>query len=590
MSIQGTDDRGLGARLEAGGTTFTVWATRAKRVEVRFFDEARRVLRTERLEPQADHVFVGHFGDVREGALYLFVLDGVETPDPYARALPFGVHGPARVVADAREPALRHVHPLHAWVIYELHVGTFTTEGTFRSAIEKLDDLVELGIDVVELMPVAAFAGERGWGYDGVALFAVHPAYGTPDDLRELVRAAHERGIAVLLDVVYNHFGPSGNYLARYAPEYFSTKVTTPWGVAPNFENPRMRGLVVQNARYWLEEFGIDGLRLDATHSIHDDSTRHVLHELTSVAHEMAPRRAVFFEDARNDPAMFGELGADGIWADDFHHQLHVVLTGERDGYYAAYERGLPDLARTIAQGWLFQGEPYAAAPWKGRPRGKPSSGVPPEALVYCLQNHDQIGNRAFGDRLAGPDGLDLDTYCAVATLLLFLPMTPLLFMGEEWAATTPFLFFSHLDGDLGRHVSEGRRREFASFEAFADRAVARTIPDPQEETTFTRSKLDWSERMSPPHARVLDVYRTMLSLRRSDPVLRVRCNLGEVSARAEGNVLVVHRRTPLDSRTIYVNFGREDARLPAGARTLFATSKTAEERVPGRSAVIVDP
>lgn len=560
-------------------------------MEVRLFDEARRVVRTEPLAREGDELFVGHFPDVAEGALYLFVLDGTETPDPYARALPFGVHGPARVVADAREPGLHHPRALHAWVIYELHIGTFTPEGTFRSAIPRLDDLAELGIDVIELMPVAAFAGERGWGYDGVALFAVHPAYGTPEDLRELVRAAHERGIAVVLDIVYNHFGPSGNYLARYAPEYFSTKFTTPWGVAPNFANARMRSLVVQNARYWFEEFGIDGLRLDATHSIHDDSARHVLSEITSVAHAMQPRRAVFFEDARNDPALFEAFGADGIWADDFHHQLHVVLTGERDGYYAAYGRTLTDLARTISQGWLFQGEPYAPAPWNGDPRGKPSSGVAPESLVYCLQNHDQIGNRAFGDRLASPTGVDLDTYCAVAALLLFLPMTPLLFMGEEWAATTPFLFFSHLDGDLGRHVSEGRLREFASFETFADRAVARSIPDPQEATTFLRSKLDWRERSHEPHARVLEVYRAMLALRRSDPVLRLRCNLGDLSARAEGDVLIVHRRTALDARTIYVNFGRDEVALPAGVRALFATkSETAEERVPGRSAVIVDP
>ncbi|MCL2723101.1 MAG: malto-oligosyltrehalose trehalohydrolase [Polyangiaceae bacterium] len=576
-----------GAHADGTATSFVVYSTIAKDVRVRLFNLSREVLRTEPLAPKGDGYFECRLEGVGPGALYFFVLDGDELPDPYARFLPFGVHGPAEVVpCIIHEPALPAAPPLSSWVIYELHIGTFTAEGTYRAAIGKLDDLVRLGVTAIELLPVAAFAGERGWGYDGVALYAPFAPYGTPDDLRALVRAAHARGLAVLLDVVYNHLGPSGNYLARYAPEVLSRGQTTPWGAAPDFTHEAMRRLVLDNVRYWLDAFGFDGLRLDATPRIHDPSAVHILTEASVLAHSASPPRRMFFEDARNDPDMMKAFGPDGVWADDFHHQLHVLLTGERDGYYAAHEPTLDALARTIREGWIFQGEPYAY--WGGIARGKPKGDTLPEALLYCIQNHDQVGNRALGDRLH--ECVDLDTYCAASVLLLFLPMMPLLFMGQEWAASSPFLFFSHLDGDAGNHVLAGRQAEFRDFKAFADQSSRNRIPDPQAHATFLRSKLDWSERAKEPHARVLATYRTLLHLRHTDPVLAARATFNDLDARVEGRLLVVDRAHAGHVRRLVVNFTAQAESVSADRATLlYATDERAAAGVvPPRSAIIL--
>ena len=321
----------LGAVAGESSTAFRVWATRARRVEVRLFADERRSTRDLPLEPEGDGLFGGRFPGVAAGALYKFVLDGREWPDPYARFLPFGVHGPAEVVARVRARP-RAGPPPDRYVVYELHVGAFTREGTYAAAAERLDDLAELGVTAVELMPLSAAPGHRGWGYDGVAHFAPFAPYGRPERLRAFVERAHALGLAVLLDVVYNHFGPSGNYLGEYAPEYFDPDVRTPWGAAPNFAHPRMRRYVLDNARMWLDEYGFDGLRLDAVHAIHDRSRPHVVRELCDLARSLEPARTVFAEDERNDPAVVTELGVDGVWADDFHHQTRVLLTGERDG------------------------------------------------------------------------------------------------------------------------------------------------------------------------------------------------------------------------------------------------------------------
>ena len=404
------------------------------------------------------------------------------------------------------------------------------------------------------------------------------------------MRAAHERGLAVILDVVYNHFGPSGNYLNAYAPEYFTSAISTPWGPAPDFAHEPMRRLVVDNVRYWLDEFGIDALRLDATHAIEDPSRRHVLQEITETAHSMTPPRRVFFEDERNDPVVVRDLGADAVWADDFHHQLHVLATHERDGYYDAYQPTVAALAQAINEGWTFTGQPYP--PWKGKPRGKSarSHGVLPEHLVYCLQNHDQIGNRALGTRLSHDVGIDV--YCAASVLLLFLPATPLVFMGQEWASSSPFLFFTDHEGELGDAVREGRREEFKSFAAFADPNVRHQIPDPQAKTTFERSKLVWDERSRQPHARVLEIYRAMLRLRRSDPVLAARTRWEDFRAEANGEVLDVVRRAGRSSRRLVVNFGEKETTVAnggeQGARVLFSTGRFESGKLGARSAVVL--
>jgi maltooligosyltrehalose trehalohydrolase len=585
----------LGAHVGDRGTTFVVFSTKAKDVRVRLFSAGAdgtsppRPTVTVPLEAKGDGRFESLVGGVGDGALYKFVLDGNEFPDPYARSLPFGVHGPARVVA--RHAAARPLAepPARAsWVVYELHVGTFTKEGTYQGVIDKLDHIVSLGVNVIELLPVGAFPGDRGWGYDGVALYAPYAGYGEPDDLRRLVREAHQRGLMVVLDVVYNHFGPSGNYLSCYAEEYFTKAIQTPWGAAPDFGHAPMRDLVVQNARYWFEEFGFDGLRLDATHEIRDTSKVNVLRELTDLAHAMTPPRALFFEDERNEPTVVTELHADGVWADDVHHQLHVLLTGERDGYYAAYTPTVEALAKAIRRGWMYEGAPYA--PWKGKPRGKAlfDTGVLPSSLVYCLQNHDQIGNRALGQRLSAL--VDVDVYLAASTILLFLPATPLLFMGQEWAASTPFLFFSDHEGELGDAVRKGRREEFKSFAAFADPQARDRIPDPQAATTFESSKLRWDEIGQRDHARVLETYRELLALRRSDEVLSASCRFEDLDVEVRGDVLVVARRHDGRVRRLVVNFSRGTFDLGEGARILFASNgETSRGSLAPRQAVIVD-
>ena len=332
-----------------------------------------------------------------------------------------------RLAGVAVETPLDRSRALSEHVIYELHIGTFTHEGTYAAAADRLADLVDLGVTAIEVMPLSSFAGQRGWGYDGVAHFAPHAPYGTPEDLRMFIQRAHQLKLAVILDVVYNHFGPAGNYLSSYSPLYFSSKVKNGWGDAPNFEHPVVRRFVLDNALYWLGEFGFDGLRLDAAHAIVDLSPRHILRELADEVARLEPRRLLVAEDDRNDPALVTELGLDAIWADDFHHVVRVTMTGERDGYYGAYQPGVSAIAETIMNGWLYRGQIY---PTRNEARGKPADVLPAHAFVYCIQNHDQIGNRAMGDRLTSV--ASLDAYCAASTLLMFLPMTPMLFQGQD--------------------------------------------------------------------------------------------------------------------------------------------------------------
>jgi maltooligosyltrehalose trehalohydrolase len=573
----------LGAEVIEGGTRFTAFASQARGCQVRFLETDGSVRATHALQPGGDGFFAAEVRGVGHGALYDLLVDGKRLPDPYARFLPQGVHGPAMVIA-----------PQHVWrhgegvtlapsdrIIYELHVGTFTPEGTYTAAARRLSELAELGVTVLEVMPVSSFSGRWGWGYDGVAHFAPHPAYGTPDDLRAFVDEAHGHGLAVILDVVYNHFGPAGNYLAAFSPEYFTKEIQNAWGDALDFRHPAVRRYVLDNARMWLTDFRFDGLRLDATHAVVDPSERHILQDLADLAHGLTPRKFVVAEDERNDPAVVRRLGVDAQWADDFHHAAHVTVTGERDGYYAGYAQGTGTIADTILRGWLYEGQVYPAT---GRARGKPATGVPAEALVYCLQNHDQIGNRAFGDRLPTmleARGAGVEPARALAAVLLFLPMTPMLFMGEEWAASSPFQYFTDHDAELGKLISRGRREEFQKFKAFSDPAARGRIPDPQAEDTFQRSKLRWEERDAGVHASMLALYKALISLRRGDPVLRVGAR-ERLEAQGRGNLLLARRWGNEGDRMLVANLGPEAsagdvvARAVAGRRVLLRTDGVA--------------
>ena len=531
---------------------FCLYADPATACAVRLVTLDGRVLSTHPMRGPGDGYFMVEIPGVGHGVLYKLVVDDRELPDPFARFLPQGVNGPAMVMVPAHP--WRHgrgvARPLSEQSLYELHVGTFSDEGTYDGVRKRLPDLVALGITTVELMPVAAFAGQRGWGYDGVALFAPFAPYGTPDQLRALVDEAHGLGLSMILDVVYNHFGPAGNYLPSYSGRYFTREERNAWGDALDYAHAPMRQLVLDNALYWLEAFRFDGLRLDATHAIVDRSPRSVLDDLADAVKELAPRKVLIAEDERNDATLMTRVGLDAVWADDFHHAVRVSVTGERDGYYAAYEGGASELARIINQGWLYQGQTY---PPTGKARGTRATGVAASAFVFCIQNHDQVGNRAFGDRLSR--NVPAETYRAVSTLLLFLPMTPLLFMGQEWAASSPFLFFTDHDEALGRLVSQGRREEFKTFAAFSEPSARARIPDPQDVRTFEASRLDWDERGRGAHARTLELYRALLRLRRSDPVLRSSPREG-LSAEAVGEVLVVRRVADAGQRCLLLNLG----------------------------------
>jgi malto-oligosyltrehalose trehalohydrolase len=412
-------------------------------------------------------------------------------------------------------------------VIYELHVGCFTPEGSYRAAVDRLDDLVALGVTAIELMPVADFPGRRGWGYDGVLLFAPEASYGPPDDLKRLVAEAHARGLMVLLDVVYNHFGPDGNYLHAYAKPFFNPEQPTPWGAAINFDGAHsrtVRDFFIHNALYWIEEFHFDGLRIDAVHAMHDRSATHFVDELAQAVRAGPGReRAVHVvlendvNDARRltrDDAGRARL-ANAQWNDDVHHSLHVIASGESDGYYLDYAADPVRLfGRALAEGFAFQGEPSAYR--DGKPHGTPSRHLPPLAFVNSTQTHDQVGNRAFGERiamLAQAQGRE-DALRALTACVLLAPAPPMLFMGEEYAAGTPFQYFCDFSGDLAVAVTQGRRAEFGRFARFADPAVRERIPDPNAPGTFARSKLDWQERGRQPHARWLALYGTLLRQR----------------------------------------------------------------------------
>jgi maltooligosyltrehalose trehalohydrolase len=443
-------------------------------------------------------------------------------------------------------------------VIYELHIGTYTPAGTFAALEQELPELRRLGVTAIELLPVAECPGRWNWGYDGVDLFAPNHNYGRPDDLRRLVNSAHRLGLGVILDVVYNHFGPDGNYLRAYSDGYFTDRHQTPWGDGVNYDGPEsghVRQFALDNARSWVRDFHMDGLRLDATDTIVDDSPIHILTEIGQQTRAAIDRRIVVIaEDARNDvrliqPTTTGGYGLDAVWADDFHHELRVLLTRIDEGYYANYAGSMEDVALALNGGFLFQGQIWATTE---EPRGTSVTDEPTKSFVFCIQNHDQVGNRPFGDRLHHE--ISFGRYAVASTLLLFAPESVLLFMGQEFTASTPFLFFTDHEPNLGRLVTEGRRQEFQGFRPFADEDMRDSIPDPQAPSTFYSSKLRLSERHT--HRRAYALYHALLALRRDDPVL-TNANRRDMRAEADGAELItVHRWRQRDHRLLLANIG----------------------------------
>jgi len=525
-------------------TRFAVWAPSADVADVEVDGTRHSMQRAER--PGWWEATV----DTSADSDYAFVLDGgAPLPDPRSAWQPNGVHGPSRMLDHAAFPwtdAGWRGLPLPGAILYELHIGTFTTDGTFDAAIDRLDHLVDLGVDCVEVMPVAAFPGRHGWGYDGVALWAVHEPYGGPLGFKRFVDACHARGLGVVLDVVYNHLGPSGNYLDRFGP-YFTDRHPTPWGPAVNLSgagSDEVRRFIVDNALMWLRDYHVDGLRLDAVHALVDERATHVLEQLAVEVDALATAvgRALFLvaESDLNDarivtPREAGGYGLTAQWDDDIHHALHALLTGERQGYYADFG-SLACLATTLQRVFFHAG---TWSSFRRRTHGRPVDVqvTPGYRFLGYLHNHDQVGNRAVGDRLSAtlaPALLQIG-----AALVLTAPYTPMLFMGEEWGASTPWLFFTdHQEPALAAAVRAGRRSEFAEHGwAAAD------IPDPQDPSTVERSRLDWAEPMRQPHAGILDFYRRLIAVRRQYPDLTdPRLDRLRVSYDEDARWLVMHR------------------------------------------------
>lgn len=511
--------------LADGRVRFSLWAPDAGRVDV-CLEEAGSTADFA-LPAGEDGWFTLTTEAARAGARYRFRIDGkLLVPDPASRFQPDGVNGPSEVV-DAAGYEWQGAWEGRPWaeaVVYELHVGTFTAGGTFSSACERLPYLAELGITVIEVLPVATFAGNRNWGYDGVLLYAPHPAYGTPDQFRAFVERAQSLGIMVLLDVVYNHFGPEGNYLNSYASPFFTRRHQTPWGDAINFDGPgsrAVRDFFIHNALYWLQEFRLDGLRLDAVHAIADDSTPDILEELAAAVRDGPGRERqvhlVLENHANEAHRLKQEPRAGGAayaaqWNDDYHHACHVILTDESDGYYVDYaDNPHVHLARCLSEGFAYQGE--ASKYQSGKHRGESSGHLPLTSFIGFLQNHDMVGNRAFGERLV--ELAPAPALRALTSILLMNPAVPGLFMGEEFGCSQPFLYFADFDGELAEAVRRGRKREFARFAAFADSGAANALPDPIDVSSFRRSVLQWDELDDPAHAEWLEFYRELIDLRR---------------------------------------------------------------------------
>jgi maltooligosyltrehalose trehalohydrolase len=556
--------RQFGVNLTADGATFRLWAPAAERVDVLLDDKPHALRRGD------DGWFSAGVAAIKAGTLYKFRIDDkVDIPDPASAFQPRDVAGPSEVIDHntyqwrARDWRGR---PWQEAVLIETHVGAFTQEGTYRSMIDRLDHLVATGFTALELMPLADFSGRRNWGYDGVLWYAPDSAYGRPDDLKALIDEAHLRGLMVFLDVVYNHFGPEGNYLGQYAPSFF-TQAQTPWGSAIDYRVPQVRAFAIENALYWLREYRFDGLRLDAVHAIPEQGEVSMLHDLSSAVGDLAREtgrqlhlvlenddNAASLLDADEDPPR-GKYRAQ--WNDDYHHAWHVLLTGESHGYYSDYSKSaLKDIARTLDSGFVYQGE--VSAHRGGQFRGEPSGALAPTSFVNFLQNHDQIGNRALGERLETLAG-DKAIESALAVTLL-APMIPMLFMGEEWGATEPFPFFCDFQGDLADAVRNGRRKEFAgAYAKYGDE-----IPDPLDQPTFRSAVLDWAAPDLPKQQQRLVLVRQLLAIRRREIIPRLAgARFGGATAQDNG-VLSADWRLG-DGAALHLHANLSDRELTGG-------------------------
>ncbi len=571
-------EREFGARLTADGASFGLWAPAAKRVDL-LLDTSHPMQRGD------DGWFSSDVTGVKPGARYKFRIDDdIDVPDPASAFQPDDLKGPSEVIdhgAYRWRAADWRGRPWQDTVLLESHVGTFTPEGTYRAMIDKLDHLVATGITALELMPLSDFAGSRNWGYDGVLWYAPDSAYGRPDDLKALIDEAHLRGLMVFLDVVYNHFGPEGNYLGRYAPGFF-TDAQTPWGSAIDYRVPEVRAFAIRNAVYWLREYRFDGLRLDAVHAIVQLGEVSMLDELSRAVGELAVETGRHIHLVlENDDNIAGVLDAEqdppsgsyrAQWNDDYHHAWHVLLTGERHGYYTDYAQSpLQDIARALASGFVYQGEPSPHR--NGALRGEPSGTLTPTAFVNFLQNHDQIGNRALGDRLealARPEAVE-----AALAVTLLAPTVPMLFMGEEWGSKAPFPFFCDFEGDLAEAVRQGRRKEFAgAYEKYGDE-----VPDPLEPSTTQSAVLDWDTREQANGRRRLALVRDLLAIRRETIVPRLaRAAFGDSHAADNGLLTSNWRMGDGDMLRLVANLSNDE--IPAPKINLTSTPIWGE--VPG--------
>lgn len=540
------------------GVHARVWAPACKTIDF-VVDDGQ----TFALEPDGTGYFAGTVASIGTGARYRFKTDGGDSfPDPASRYQPEGPHGPSEVVDpdsfEWSDQDWRGV-AIDGQVIYEMHVGTFTKAGTFRAAIERLPDLIDIGVTVIEVMPVADFAGQFGWGYDGVNMFAPTRLYGAPDDFRAFIDAAHRLELGVILDVVYNHFGPDGNYLTKFSPHYFSEKLTE-WGASINFDGPGNHGVrefFIANARYWIDEYHLDGLRLDATQQIWDNSHPHILTEVTNAVRSAANGRATIVvgeNEPQNSylmrPCETGGCGVDALWNDDFHHSAVVAATGRSEAYYTGYAGSSQEFISAAKYGFLYQGEYYM---WQHGGRGTPTLDLPPSKFVNFMQNHDQVANTANGKRMH--QETSPGRFRALTALLLLSPQTPMLFQGQEFAASSEFHFFADHGGELGELVRKGRSQFMAQFWSVAGRDEATRILDPAHPSTFVRCKLDWSERQK--NSAIVDLHRDLLRLRREDPVLRLRRHRGVDGAIVGPSAFVLRFFGDAgDDRLLLVNLG----------------------------------
>jgi len=582
----------IGAHYLGGGKCeFVVWAPLPNKVELEIIFPDEKVIQMKKDKMGYWHILAEK---ISPWTLYNFRLDNsISRPDPASNFQPRGVHGPSQVVdhdcfgwTDKQWSGI----PLEKMIIYELHVGTFTTAGTFEAIVPRLKELVELGVNSIEIMPVAQFPGGRNWGYDGVDLFAVQDSYGGPEKMKKLVNSCHEHGIAVILDVVYNHFGPEGDYWRDFGP-YFTEKYKIPWGKAINFDDAYsddVRNFFIENAIYWFRHYHLDALRLDATHAIHDMSAKPFLGELAERVEEFSQeKKREFYLISENDlndvkvvtPKENGGYGLDAQWCEDFHHSLHALLTGENSGYYADFD-GVEDIARSLMEGYVYS---WKYSRYRKKHHGSSSRDIPGQKFVVFSQNHDQVGNRMLGERLASL--VSFEASKLAAAVVIVSPYVPLLFMGEEYCEKTPFLFFtSHLDQDLIKGVREGRREEFKAFQ-WAGEPL-----DPQDLATYARSKLDWGKRKKGKHKVLLEFYKNLILMRKAIPALSNLNKINmEVSVVKDAKLILLRRWKDKSQILSAMNFNKESSALhidlPKGSWRKMVDSSDEKWKGPGTSA-----